>query len=56
MPRIAPCCDTMSELAQDANNFWCDEDGSVHVGLDSAEFGISINYCPFCGKKLGVSY
>jgi hypothetical protein len=55
MPKIAACCQRMEELiSREYPPVWVDIDD-----IPLAYFGelkLKIDFCPFCGKKIGIYY
>jgi hypothetical protein len=55
MPKIAPCCQSMEELiSREYPPIWLDGDEIplAYIG----ESKVRIDFCPFCGRKIGIFY
>jgi|APFre7841882630_1041343.scaffolds.fasta_scaffold44053_2 hypothetical protein len=55
MPKIAPCCKIMEELiSTEYPPVWVDIDDKPFAYL--GEWKLKIDFCPFCGKRIGIYY
>ena len=52
--QIDPCCDIMTSflLNEETRMDWS-EDGMPYLWMADCDC-FSLNYCPFCGKKIGL--
>lgn len=55
MPKIAACCHRMEELiSREYPPVWIDIDDTPLAYIGESKF--QIDFCPFCGKKIGIYY
>jgi hypothetical protein len=55
MPKIAPCCQKMEEfISREYPPIWLDDHEMplAYIGESKQR----IDFCPFCGRKIGIFY